>query len=318
MDDTQGHAGGKAPRRNETSFERQKRRPIRGCIRRLGIGLLALIVILILAIVGTWSYFGSASFARYVATKVENFLEFKLGRDVTIGKVIVSRDPIGQITLRDITISNVPGATREHFATVDEVVIVGGIESFWTRTLRLGRVDVRGARLNVEFFPEGSPLTHNFPRWTPAQPRRFQITRVEVDRIFIAGATVELLDRERDLEILARGISSELTPTLSEQIYEGTATSPSVAVQFRDYEPLDLTMKAGYRYTPGVLALDGVLLEQEGVRIALSGKVDPLTEAVYQFDLEGLLELAQVRRIFALESELEGTMAFDGRLVKPS
>jgi outer membrane protein insertion porin family len=314
MDDTQGHAGGDAPRRKETSFERQKRRPIRGCIRRLGIGLLALIVILILAIVGTWSYFGSASFALYVARKVENFLEFKLGRDVTIGKVIVSRDPIGQITLRDITIANVPGATREHFATVDEVVIVGGIESFWTRTLRLGRVDVRGARLNIEFFPEGSPLSHNFPGWTQAQPRRFQITRVEVDRIFVAGATVELLDRAHDLEILARGISSELTPTLSEQIYEGTAASPSVLVQFRDNEPLDLTMRAGYRYVPGVLALDGVLLEQEGIRLALSGKVDPLTEAVYQFDLEGLLELAQVRRIFGLDSELEGTMAFDGGL----
>ncbi|MFN2443852.1 MAG: translocation/assembly module TamB domain-containing protein, partial [Thermoanaerobaculia bacterium] len=314
MDDIQGKAGGDAPHRKGTSFERQKGRPIRGCIRLLGISTLGLVAFLILVVVGSWFYFRSASFARYVAAKVENFLEYKLDRDVTIGRVIVSRDAIGQIILRDITIANVPGATREYLATVEEVVIVGGIESFWTRTLRLGRVDVRGARLNVEFFAEGSPLSSNLPGWTSAQPRRFQITRVEVDRIFIAGATVELLDRRHELEILARGISSELTPTMQKQIYEGTATSPSVLVQWSDYERLDLAMRASYRYVPGTLALDGVVLEQDGIRVALSGKVDPLTEAVYDFDLESVTELAQIRRIFGLDAELEGTMEFDGAL----
>ncbi|HEY0592014.1 MAG TPA: hypothetical protein VGF40_09620, partial [Thermoanaerobaculia bacterium] len=224
-----------------TSFERQRGRPMYGCIKIIGYGVLAIVALLLLLVAGGYYYTGTERFALLVKARIERTLEWKLGRDVDIREVIVLRRQ-GRIILRDISIANVRGARRKHFATVKEVEITGGIESFRTRTIRLGRVDIRGAALNVEIFPEGAPLRHNFPSWRRSEPRRFQIARVEADKIWITNAAVELLDHRHDLHIVAATIDSELTPTIQKSLYKGTATSPAVMLRLKDYQPVRMTM----------------------------------------------------------------------------
>ncbi|HVR42688.1 MAG TPA: outer membrane protein assembly factor BamA [Thermoanaerobaculia bacterium] len=295
----------------ESSFRRQRTRPIRGCIRLLGWGLIVLVMVLLLISGGAWYYFGTDNFAAVIKARVEQNLEWRLGRDVRIGRVVVSRS-LGRVLLQDISIANVPGGRREHFAFVREVEIVGGIESFWTRTIRVGRVDVRDARLNVEIFPRESPVLHNFPSWRRGERRRFQITRVEIEKMFVTGADVELLDHRHDFHVVARSISSEVTPTLRKSIYVGDAESPSVTLRFKDYEPIALEMRAHYDYHPGALTLSPAVFEGGGIEIIAEGAIEPLTEAVYDFEIAARTELARVREVFRVEPELEGLVSFDG------
>ncbi len=296
-----------------SSFERQRGRPMRGCIRLVGWGAVALLALLLLLVGGGYYYTGTERFALLVKARIERTLEWKLGRDVTIREVIVHRRQ-GRIILRDIAIANTPGARREYFATVKEVEIAGGIESFRTRTIRLGRIDVRGASLNVEIFPEGSPLRHNFPSWRRSEPRAFQIARVEADKIWITGAAVELLDHRHDLHIVAAKIDSELTPTIQKGLYAGTATSPSVMLRLKDYQPVALTMSTSYDYRPGSLRIGRTTFAGRGIELVASGVIEPLTEAVYDFRLAAKTELARVREVFEVERALEGSLAFDGRI----
>ncbi|HEU5162030.1 MAG TPA: hypothetical protein VFV54_02685, partial [Thermoanaerobaculia bacterium] len=296
-----------------SSYERQRGRPMYGCIRIIGYGALALIALVLLIVGGGYYYTGTDRFALLVKARIERTLEWKLGRDVTIREVIILRRQ-GRIILRDITIANVPEARRKYLATVKEVEIIGGIESFRTRTIRLGRIDVRGASLNVELFPEGTRISHNFPSWRRSEPRRFQITRVEADKIFITGTEVELLDHRHDLQITAGGIQSELTPTIQKSLYAGTATSPNVVFRLKDYQPVRLTMQTSYDYRPGALKIGQTIFRGRGVELVASGNIEPLTEAVYDFRIAAKTELDRVREVFEVERTLEGLLSFDGRI----
>lgn len=314
MSQIERETGTDGPAESETSFHRQRNRPIRGCMRLIGCGSLIVIALLLLTSGGAYYYLGTDHFARLIKRKIEANLEWRLGREVTIGRVILHRRDLDRVVLQNITIANVAGATRPYLATVREVELNGGLESFWTRTVRIGRVDVRDPRLNVEIFREGSPHPHNFPGWRRGEPRSYQIARVEIDSMLIEGAIVEMLDRRHDFDFLAEGIRSEVTPTFQKQIYEGRATSPRVTLRFKEYEPILLTMNAGYDYHPGVLTLDPASFTGEGIELIAIGKVDPLTQAVYDFRITARTELARIGEIFEIERPLDGRLSFDGRL----
>lgn len=295
------------------SYERQRGRPMYGCIRVIGYGVLALIVLLLLIVGGGYYYTGTDRFALLVKERIERTLEWKLGREVTIREVVVLRRQ-ARILLRDITVANVPEGRRKHFAAVKEVEIIGGIESFRTRTIRLGRIDVRGASLNVELFPAGSRLAHNFPSWRRSEPRAFQVARVEADKIWITGAEVELLDHRHDFQIVAGGIQSELTPTIQKSLYVGTATSPNVLFRIKDYEPIRLAMSTSYDYRPGALRIGRTVFRGRGIELVASGTIEPLTEAVYDFSLAAKTELERIREVFDVDRPLEGLLSFEGRI----
>ncbi|MGH9457417.1 MAG: outer membrane protein assembly factor BamA [Thermoanaerobaculia bacterium] len=302
------------PDHEESSFSRQRGRPIRGCIRLLGNALIGLIVLLLLMWGGGWYYVGSPHFARLVKERIERNLEWRLGREVTIGRVVVDRGELGRVLLQDVRVANLPEGAHPYFATVREVEIEGGIGSFRTRTIHVGRVDVREPRLNVEIFPAGAAHPHNFPRWRRSEPRRTPITRFDVDKMFISGGIVELLDHRHDFQVLARAIASEVDPTIRKGLYTGVATTPSVTIRFRDYAPFTVGMRSDFDYRPGALVLERTIFQGRGMEIAASGTIEPLTRAVYDFDLEGRTELARVREIFAVEQELRGLVDFEGHI----
>src|SRR5690349_21664606 len=73
-------------------------------------------------------------------------------------------------------------------------------------------------------------------------------------------------------------------------------------------------MRGGFRYTPGVLALRSIALNGRCIEAFLSGKLDPLTEGVYDLGLTSRITLERIREIFRVEKKLEGTLALDTRL----
>lgn len=285
-----------------------------GCVRILGWISLVFVAILFLILGGGYYYIGTASFARYVAARIERTLEFKLGRDVTIGRVIVQRGKLDRVVLQDVRIANVPGASQPWLATVREVEIRGGIESFRTRTIEVGMVVVRDPRLNVEIFPEGSPLMHNFPGWRRGEPRGYEIVRVDIDRLVVENAAAQVQDRRHDIHIVATNLGADVLPIFRRGIYNGTAVSPDVFIRIKDYETAKLNLRAAFAYRPGVLELRPAVLRGRGLEVIAQGKIEPLTEAVYDFEIAARTELARLREIFRVEKTLEGPLALTASL----
>ncbi|HEX6095308.1 MAG TPA: translocation/assembly module TamB domain-containing protein [Thermoanaerobaculia bacterium] len=298
-------------RRHTSARERQRRGPMWGCLKGLVWVFGVAFLLLFLIVGGGWWYLGSANFADYVKKKIEATLEAKLERDVTIGSVEFVRTRPQKIVLKDLRIANAKGAVAPYFATVRQVELTGNVQSLWGRNVKVDRVDVREPRLWFEVFPDG---THNFPKWKTGPPRRFEIVHVDIGKLYIDDGAFGFNDRKHDIVALAQKIDSTITVTRAEDLYEGILHSPIVRVRLQDYEPFDVDMRGGFRYTPGVLALQSIALRGRGIDAFVAGKLDPLTEAAYDLRITSKLQLERLREIFRIEKTLEGSLALDTRL----
>jgi hypothetical protein len=157
---------------HRSARERQRKGPMWGCLRAIAIGIIVTLALLFLVIGSGYWYLGSSSFAGLVKLRIENTLENRLGRDVSIGQIEVVRARPQKIIIRDLRIANSPGAVSPYFATVKEVVLTGGVESLWGRRVKISRIDVTEPHLWFEIYPAGSPLVHNFPHWRSSTSAR--------------------------------------------------------------------------------------------------------------------------------------------------
>src|SRR5438132_14237101 len=79
--------------------------------------------------------------------------------------------------------------------------------------------------------------------------------------------------------------------------------------------PVDVNLRAQCRYTPSVLELQSVALNGgPDLRIFLAGRLQPLTEGVYNLHVTSEMGLNRVREIFRVQRPLEGAMSLDGIL----
>jgi outer membrane protein assembly complex protein YaeT len=302
---------------HRSARERQRRGPMFGCLRAmLRIFVFGALFLLIVFFAIPW-ILTTANFAEYVRKRIEATMKARLGRDVWIREVKVVRtqlfDPT-KVILSDVRIGNLPGASTRYFATVREVEITGGIDSFRRRSVRVARIDIRDPRVNFEVFPEGFPQTHNFPRWKSGPRSRYEIVRIDMNEMFVTGGQFVFLDRRHDLSLDAANISSQMKITRAEGLYEGIMNSPRLRVRIQEYEPFETDLRGGFRYTPGVLALHSVALRGRGIETFLSGKLEPLTEGAYNLRVTSKVELARIREIFRVEKLLEGQFSFDAGL----
>jgi outer membrane protein assembly complex protein YaeT len=302
--------GGEHP----TARQRQRRGAMFGCMRALTIVGGGIVLLILLVAGGLYWWVGSNNFAELVRTRVVSTLESRLGRKVTIGSVVIVRHNPQQIIINDLRIANAEGAGRPYFATVKQLVITGGIDSFWLRKIKVGRVDVVGPALFFEVFPAGSKLQHNFPHWTNAPKSRYEIYHLDLGKMFVRDGAFEFLDRRHDMTINSAGLTSEINVTSAEDVYEGVAASPNLHVRIQDFVPFDVAMRGGFRYTPNVLQLKSIALSGPDLLLYLSGRIDPLADGVYNLRLTSKVGLNRVKEIFKVNKTLEGNLAIDGTL----
>src|SRR4029077_3856127 len=124
--------------------------PMWGCLKGLIWVFASIALILVIGIGGGWWYLGSANFADYVRKKIEATLEARLGREVTIRSVEFIRSTPQKIILNDVRIANAEGGVAKHFATVRQIELTGNVQSFWGRSVKISRVDIRDPRIWFE------------------------------------------------------------------------------------------------------------------------------------------------------------------------
>ena len=242
MEETSHHEG-----HHRSARERQRRGPMWGCLKGLVFTFGALFFILLIVIGGGWWYLGTASFAGLIQLRIAKTLESKLGRKVSIHDVVFYRTRPTRVVINDLRIANAPGAVNPYFATVQQIEITGGIESFWGRNIDVSRVDVRNPHLYFEVFPAGSKLVHNFPHWQVGPKSKYDIYHLDLGTLFVRGGAFDFLDRRHDLAATATNINSDIKVTLKEDLYTGTMLSPLVRMRIQNYVPFDLDLRGGFR-----------------------------------------------------------------------
>ncbi|MDQ6800860.1 MAG: outer membrane protein assembly factor BamA [Acidobacteriota bacterium] len=294
--------------------ERQRRGPMWGCLRWLIGGSVLFFIILFLIIGGGWFYLGTASFGDLVALRVASTLESRLGRKVTIGSVAIDRAHLSRVVLNDLRIANSPGSVHPYFATVKQVTITGGINSFWGRQISVDRVDIVEPHLFFEVYPSGSKLVHNFPHWNSGPKSRYEMYRLAIHKMFITGGGFDFLDRRHNIAAGAANLSSTIDVT-GQDVYAGTASSPLLRVRIQDYVPFDMNMRGQFRYSRGVLELQSIALSGgPDLRVFLRGRLDPLTDGVYNLHLTSSIGLNRIREIFRVQRPLDGIVDMDTTL----
>ncbi|HUR80731.1 MAG TPA: translocation/assembly module TamB domain-containing protein, partial [Thermoanaerobaculia bacterium] len=296
---------------HRSARERQRKGPMWGCLKGLIWVFGIIFLLLFLGVGGGWWYLGTSSFEGYVKKKIEATLEAKLGRDVSIGSVEFVRTHPQKIIINDLRIANAKGAVAPNFAIVKQVILTGGVQSFWGRAVKVDRVDVRDPFVWFEVFPDG---THNFPKWKTGPRRPYEIVHLDIGKLYIANGAFAFNDRKHNIAALAQRIDSTVTVTRAEDLYAGVMNSPQVRVRIQDYVPFDVTMRGGFRYTPGVLALNSIALQGRGIEAYISGKLDPLTEARYDLRVRSNLALTRIKEIFKVKQTLDGTLSLDTQL----
>ncbi len=299
---------------HRSSRERQRRGPMWGCLKAFLLIAAGLLLLLFIVIGGGWWYVGSTSFADLVAKRVASTLKERLGREVTIGQVVIDRAHLRQVVLKDIRIANAPGGVNPYFATVKEVVISGGVDSFWRRNIKVGRIDVIDPRLFFEIYPAGSTLVHNFPHWDSGPPSTYTIVHFELGTMYVKGGGFSFLDRRHDITAVATDLTSQINITRAKDLYEGIVKSPRVTVKIQDYEPVALDLRGGFRYTPSRLELQSIAMRGTGLDLFVSGSVAPLSDGVYNLRIRSQADLERVRQIFRVNRLLHGVVSMDTRL----
>ena len=313
MEETPHHEG-----HHRSARERQRRGPMWGCLKGLVYTFGALAVLLALIIGGGWWYLGTSSFAGLIQLRIAKTLESRLGRHVFIHDVVFYRTRPTRVIIHDLRIANSPGAVNPYFATVQEIEITGGIDSFWGRNIKVSRVDVRNPHLWFEVYPAGSKLVHNFPHWNAGPKSKYDIYHLDLGQMFVRGGAFDFLDRRHDIAATTANIDSDINITTKEDLYAGTMSSPLMHVRIQNYTPFDLDLRGGFRYTPGVLELSSIAMRGRDMQVFLSGRLDPLTEGRYNLRLASQLGLDRVREIFKVNKVLDGVVTLDTKLIGES
>ncbi len=299
---------------HRSARERQRQGPMWGCLKTIFLLFAGALILLVIVVGGGFWYLGTSSFAGLVAERIATTLKARLGRNVTIGSVQIDNVHLRQVVLNDVRIANAPGAVTPYFATVKKIVITGGVDSFWRRSIKVGRVDVIEPRVEFEIFPEGSALTHNFPHWNAGPQSRFEIVHVTVGTLFVTNGAFTFLDRRHQISAAANNITSQINITQARDLYAGVIASPQMTVRIQDYLPVDFDLRGGFRYTPGKLALQSIAMRGRGVDVFVSGNVAPLSDGVYNLRITSQAELDRVRQIFRVDRTLKGIVSMDARL----
>jgi outer membrane protein assembly complex protein YaeT len=299
---------------HRSARERQRRGPMWGCLKALIWTFGITLAVLLLVVGGGFWYLGTSSFAGLVQLRIAKTLEARLGRHVSIHDVQIIRARPAKVIINDLRIANSPGAVHPNFATVRQLVITGGIDSFWGRKITVQRVDIRDPRLYFEVYPAGSKLVHNFPHWNSGPPSKYEIYHLDVGTLFITGGGFDFLDRKHDIAVVTNDLTSQINVTRAEDLYAGTATSPRVHVRIQNYKPFDLDLRGGFRFTPDNLVLQSIAMRGRDMQVFVSGSVNPLADAVYNLHLTSQLGLSRVREIFAVNKVLDGAISIDGNL----
>src|SRR5260221_2472417 len=180
---------------HRSARERQRRGQMWTFIRRMTIVTIVVFGLLALIIGGGWWYLGTTSFADLVRLRIQKTLESRLGRAVSIHEIDIVAGRPSKVILNDLRIANSPGAVNPYFATVRQVVITGGVESFWGRRITVSRIDVIKPHLFFEIYPAGSKLVHNFPRWQPGPKSRYDIYNLDLGMMYVTAGGYECLVR---------------------------------------------------------------------------------------------------------------------------
>ena len=187
-----------------------------GCLKWMGCSTIGFFVLLALIVIGGWWYLGIVELRRPGAAAHREDARgaprpqrrYRLRADR-------ARHARAASSSTDLRIANSPGAVHPYFATAKQVIVTGGIDSFWGRKIRVGRVDIVEPHLYFEVYPAGAKLDAQLPALAIGTASRAtrSITSTSAT-LYVTRGAFDFLDRRHNITAAATDITSTINVTL--------------------------------------------------------------------------------------------------------
>ena len=291
-------------------------------LRRIGLGGLALALVLGLAWLALGLLFQGLLDRGRLARWSEARLETALNRDVEVGEVSLSAFPRPTVGLVDLRIGNRPGLDAAPLARVDRLRLRVALWPLLRRRVVVEEVELSDAALHLVVLPDGRSNFGDFaPAGDPEPPSGRPPLRVRVEEIGLERGSVSYRRAETGRELAAREISGRVRLGR-----DGTGRELRVEVRAGEVRASGLPGGRTLAPVPARLRLDGRLSEGGRASLAelavsVSGRMDSVARPVRRMDLRlvadslALADVASlVRRLDGRDPEPDGGTEAAGRL----
>jgi translocation and assembly module TamB len=291
--------------------------------RRLLIGAISLLSLIILLIIGLFIYIRSGRLDRYLQDQVvEAFAD--VGITAEIGNVHLDLRGY-RVTLSDIKLLSTNGKNR--FATIDSLTARFSVLSYLYQRIRITNVEIVHPHAWIEIDKQGdfNLASLHAPEKKPKEAKEdfvtflnadFRITRGEINFIDVKdntsaevtnlGIHLAPIDPDSVEDALNHRLELELAGarvTVEDRAIENIGASIQARVTEKDAEILTIDGKPQFKVTSDL------------GDITLDGKLHSFRPLKYTFtEVQANAKLDQVARVFTPQTKMSGEAAFTGRV----
>ncbi len=295
--------------RNDATPERRRRR--RGCLWSMFRALRTTVAIFLILAAAVYVLFETSSAGEWIGDVISRQLEDGLGRSVSVGRVSLWPTIPARLVVRDIRIANAPGATAPDFASVERIEVTGLLKSLAERRIDLGTIRVLHPKISIEMMPEGSTIEDNIPRWKSSGEDTGTTAKIDVQRILLQDAEVELIDRRHDISIRAGGITADLLPDVEAKTATGTIDATVVRARTGTVKYPPAALKTELAFASDALRFSSIeVTSGSALRAEGEGRIGLAGTTSVDFNVRGNVDLAGFKNAF----EIPGDVEFKGRL----
>ena len=266
-----------------------------------------LAIALLLTVVGLQS--------RYVAERArdsaEAYLEARLGREVEIAEARLELLPPA-VEARGVTIhGEQPGDPP--FATAERILIEARFHRWSSPDVELGRLEVEGASVAIEFDESGG---HNVPRWRRrAVVGLVRQVDVSIGRIEVRDSELRVNDHKLPLHFSARDLTARLEGG-EELSLVGRVTSQDVELLLPNARPYLGSVMLDGRLAPGVVEIRRGRVQGPFLKGSLHGSWHYREAGRLDLEISADGQTRLLDSLGYLEGLASGPFRFNGRLVR--
>ncbi len=260
----------------------------------------------IILLCGALVFVQSETFLNWVEKRLETELENRLTDDYTISVGNIEGSVFGNVTVRNVKITEVSEADDPIIST-RRVVLKYNLLRLLARKFEVTELTVNDPAIRAKTDLDGKLNLSNIFREAPSNEDTPQFN-FAVENVQLRQGKIDYIDPQRDLEISVQGVTINVKGPLDTWNHEGNLKIDAGSFAFNDYEmPID-TFEADFQVLATHSELGRLQLEFGNSRLDVTGHFPRKeTGAPWEIALNiQKLDVADVDQFFGEDIELEG------------
>ncbi len=250
--------------------------------RKIGGVALGLGALVIIAVIGGYSYLRSSSFERLAISEIEKQADQATGGRTTVGGLDLSLSRL-TANLYDITLRGTESAGQPPLLHAQKLTIQLKVVSLLHRQFSLRELLVESPVVHVEVNHEGKS---NFPTPPPSQSNTHtSIFDLAIGHAQLTNGEIDYNDRKIPLDADLFNLGADIRFTPDVKRYDGVLSYDRGMVRYAAYEPLPHSLKIAFSATPAQFDVQSAILRVASSDVSLQASMtdyaNPVADGSY-------------------------------------